>query len=106
MKKNLEIWLHGRPYSLKNDRDMMGWVLKVFLSRKRSLLLTLLKSFVIPLLEYCCLLWNRGKQKTYKQSKQFNERLHTKSLKHNTKTTMKDCTNSNYTLFTVAVNVI
>ena len=31
----------------------MGSVLRVFQSRKRSLMLTLLKSLVIPLLEYC-----------------------------------------------------
>ena len=33
------------------------------LSRKRSLMLTLLKFFVIPLLEYCCQLWNPWKAK-------------------------------------------
>ena len=41
----------------------MGWVLRVFQSRKRSLMLTLLKSLVIPLLEYCCQLWNLWKAK-------------------------------------------
>ena len=41
----------------------MGWVLRVFQSRKRSLMLTLLKSLVIPLLEYCCQLWNPSKAK-------------------------------------------
>ena len=39
----------------------MGWVLRVFQSRKRSLMLTLLKSLIIPLLEYCCQLWNPWK---------------------------------------------
>ena len=39
---------------VKKDRDKMGWVLRVFQSRERSLMLTLLKSLVIPLLEYCC----------------------------------------------------
>ena len=43
---------------VKKARDKMGWVLRVFQSRKRSLMLTLLKSLVIPLLEYCCQLWN------------------------------------------------
>ena len=43
---------------VKNARDKMGWVLRVFQSRKRSFMLTLLKSLVIPLLEYCCQLWN------------------------------------------------
>ena len=41
----------------------MGWVLRVFQSRKRFLMLTLLKSLVIPLLEYCCQLWNPWKAK-------------------------------------------
>ena len=41
----------------------MGWVLRVFQTRKRSLMLTLLKSLVIPLLEYCCQLWNPWKAK-------------------------------------------
>ena len=48
---------------VKNSRDKMGWVLRVFQSRKRSLMLTLLKSLVIPLLEYCCQLWNPWKAK-------------------------------------------
>ena len=42
-------------------RDKIGWVLRVFQSRKCSLLLTLLKSLVIPLLEYCCQVWNPWK---------------------------------------------
>ena len=41
----------------------MGWVLRVFQSRKSSLMRTLLKSLVIPLLEYCCQLWNPWKAK-------------------------------------------
>ena len=44
-------------------RDKMGWVLRVFQSRKRSLVLTLLKSIIIPLLEYCCQLWTPWKSK-------------------------------------------
>ena len=39
----------------------MGWVLRVFQSRKPSLLLTLLKSLEIPLLVYCCQLFNPWK---------------------------------------------
>ena len=41
----------------------MGWVLREFQSRKRSLMLTLLKSLVIPLLEYCSQLRNPWKAK-------------------------------------------
>ena len=36
----------------------MGLVLRVFQSRQRSLLLTHLKSLVIPQIEYCSQLWN------------------------------------------------
>ena len=35
---------------VKKARDKMGWVLRVFQSKKRSLMLTLLKSFVSSLL--------------------------------------------------------
>ena len=48
---------------VKKARDKMGWVLSVFQSWERSLMLTLLKSLVIPLLEYCCQLWNPWKAK-------------------------------------------
>ena len=48
---------------VKKARDKMGWMLRVFQSRQRSLMLTLLKSLVIPLLEYCCQLWNPWKAK-------------------------------------------
>ena len=41
----------------------MVWVLRVFQSRKRSLMLTFLKSLVIPILEYYCQLWNPWKAK-------------------------------------------
>ena len=41
----------------------MGWELREFQSRQSSLMLTLLKSLVIPLLEYCCQLWNSWKSK-------------------------------------------
>ena len=48
---------------VKKARDRMRWVLRVFRLRKSSLLLTLLKSLVTPLLEYCCQLWNPWKGK-------------------------------------------
>ena len=41
----------------------MGWLMRVFQSRKRSLMTTLLKSLVIPLLEYSCQLCNPWKAK-------------------------------------------
>ena len=41
----------------------MGWVLRVFQSWERSLMLTLLKPLTIALLEYCCQFWNPWKAK-------------------------------------------
>ena len=49
MSKTATFTLHIRNI-IKKARDKMGWVLRVFQSRKRSLMLTLLKSLVIPLL--------------------------------------------------------
>ena len=46
---------------IKKARDKMGWLLRVFQALGRSRMLTLLKSLVIPLLEYCCQLWNPWK---------------------------------------------
>ena len=43
--------------------NLFPWVLRVFQSRKHSFMLTLLKSLDIPLLEYCCQLWNPWKAK-------------------------------------------
>ena len=62
MSNNATFTLHIRN-TVKKARDKMGWVLRVFQSWKRSLILTLLKSLVIPLLEYCCQFWNPWKAK-------------------------------------------
>ena len=62
MSNTATFTLHIRN-TVKKARDKMGWWLRVFQSRKRSLMLTLLKSHVIPLLEYCCQLWNPWKAK-------------------------------------------
>ena len=62
MSNTATFTLHIRNI-VKKARDKMGWVLRVFQSRKRSLMLTLLKSLVIPILEYCCQLWNPWKAK-------------------------------------------
>ena len=37
---------------------MAGWVLRVFDSREKQPMLTLLKTLIIPLLEYCCPVWS------------------------------------------------
>ena len=60
MSNTATFTLHIRNIVIKVT-DKMGWVLRVFQSRLRPLMLTLLKSFGIPLLEYCCQLWNPWK---------------------------------------------
>ena len=62
MSNTATFTLHIRNI-VKRDRDKMGWVLRVFQSRQPSLMLTLLKYLAIPLLEYCCQLWNLWKAK-------------------------------------------
>ena len=62
MSNTATFTLHSRNI-VKKVRDKMGRVLRVFHSRKRSLMLTLLKSLIIPILEYCCMLWNLWKAK-------------------------------------------
>ena len=62
MSNTATFTLHIRNI-VKKARDKMGWVLRVFQLWQRSLMLTLLKSLVIPLLEYCCQIWNPWKTK-------------------------------------------
>ena len=42
-------------------RNMCGWILRTFQSRNAELLLTLWKSLVLPILDYCSQLWSPGK---------------------------------------------
>ena len=62
MSNTATFTLHIRNI-VKKARDKMGWVFRMFQSRKCSLMLTLLISLVIPLLETCCQLWNKWKAK-------------------------------------------
>ena len=62
MSNTATFTLHIRNI-VKKGRDKMGFVLRVFQSREPSLMLTLLKSLVISLLEYCCQLRNPLKAK-------------------------------------------
>ena len=39
-------------------RQMIGWVLRTFKTRESTALLTLYKTLILPLIEYCCVLWN------------------------------------------------
>ena len=49
--------------SVKRGRKCMGWILRTFKSRKAEVLLTLYRSYVIPLLEYASVLWTPYKIK-------------------------------------------
>ena len=62
MSNTATFTLHIRNIDQK-ARDKMGWVLRVFQTRQRSVMLILGKSLVIPLLEYCCQLGNPWKAK-------------------------------------------
>ena len=42
-------------------KDMCGWILRTFESRSPELMLTLWKSLVIPIVDYCSQLWSPSK---------------------------------------------
>ena len=43
-------------------KDMAGWILRTFSARDSTTMLTLFKTMVLPLVEYCCQLWSPNKQ--------------------------------------------
>lgn len=43
--------------AVKKAKQSIGWILRSFKSRETSLMLTLYKTMVLPLLEYCSQLW-------------------------------------------------
>lgn len=45
----------------KKARGQVGWILRTFKTRDSLSMLTLYKSLVLPLLEYCCQLWSPWK---------------------------------------------
>ncbi len=47
---------------VKKCRMQMGWILRVFSSRDELSMLTLYRSLLLPLLEYCCQLWHPWKR--------------------------------------------
>ena len=42
----------------KKAKARMGWILRTFQTRGQTCMLTLYKSIVLPLVEYCCQLWH------------------------------------------------
>ena len=45
----------------KRARGQSGWILRTFKTRDKLPMLTLFKALVIPILDYCCQLWNPWK---------------------------------------------
>ena len=43
---------------VKTARQRVGWIMRVFETRKKTAMLTLYRSLVLPLVEYCCQLWS------------------------------------------------
>ena len=46
---------------VKKAKRQSGWILRSFQSREPTLMLTLLKALVIPIVEYCCQVWSPSK---------------------------------------------
>ena len=57
MSESLNFEDHIREVS-KKGRQRVGWILRVFQTREREALMTLYRSLVLPILEYCCQLWS------------------------------------------------
>ena len=66
---------------VKKDRDKMGWGLRVFQWQEHSLMLTLLKSLVVPLQKYCCQHWNPWKAKDIQDIKAIHQTFTYKIIK-------------------------
>ena len=43
-------------------RQLGGWILRTFITRNPTVMLTLLKQLIHPTIEYCCILWNPSDQ--------------------------------------------
>ena len=65
---------------VKKAKRQSGWILRSFQSREPTLMLTLLKALVIPLVEYCCQVWCPSKigeiQKLEDVQRCFTRRIH------------------------------
>ena len=47
--------------TIEKAKNIISWILRSFSSRSRDVMLTLYKSLVIPILEYCSVLWDPSK---------------------------------------------
>ena len=71
----------------KKGKKMAGWILRVFTTRSRTVMLTLLKQLIYPTIEYCCILWNPTDSTLIKEletiQNNFLRRIHAPDLDHN-----------------------
>lgn len=51
-------WEKQITEAVKVGRKYLGWILRCFLSRSPDVIITLYQSYVIPRLEYACILWS------------------------------------------------
>ena len=62
-------------------RQLGGWILRTFITRNPTVILTLLKQLIHPTIEYCCILWNPTDQQHINLLESI-QRHHTKPHKH------------------------
>ena len=62
MSNNLKFDQHIRNIAATGSR-MCGWILRTFKTRKLGPMRTLLKTFIVSQVEYCCILWSPTNQK-------------------------------------------
>ena len=51
-------WDTHIPDAVKKGRKFIGWILRSFTSRKAEVIIPLYQTYVIPRLEYACILWS------------------------------------------------
>ena len=44
--------------TIEKAKNLISWILRTFISRSKHTMITLYKSLVIPILEYCLVLWS------------------------------------------------
>ena len=68
----------------QSARNMCSWILRTFQTRSPELMLTLWKSLVIPILDYCSQLWSPSKVGEIQQIEEI-QRAFTRKIKYDTK---------------------
>ena len=68
----------------QSARNMCSWILRTFQTRSPELMLTLWKSLVMPILDYCSQLWSPSKVGEIQQIEEI-QRAFTRKIKYDTK---------------------